>query len=69
MTQEELAKSLLVCGKQNDCVGCCHGLQAGCCDNLMIEAAEVIKRQTARIKELEAENLEIKKFVASFRYA
>lgn len=70
MTKEEIVKALRACGR-NDCDNCpCYGfLGNAACRRKNLDAADLIEAQAAEIEKLKAENLALKKFAASFRYA
>lgn len=56
--EEQLVHDLEICGGSHDCVGCSHHNPDGSgteCDQLELDAAELIKKLQKRVKELEEE--------------
>ena len=70
MTKEEIAQSLRACGEM-DCSPCKYrwSKEPFCIDALIRDATNLIEAQAAEIEKLKAENLDLKQFAASFRYA
>ena len=70
MTKEEIVQSLRACGEM-DCSPCKYrrSKEPFCVDALIRDATNLIEAQAAEIERLKAENLDLKKFAASFRYA
>ena len=70
MTKEEIVQSLRACGEM-DCSPCKYrrSKEPFCIDALIRDATNLIEAQAAEIEKLKAENLDLKKFAASFRYA
>ena len=55
MTKDEIVRSLRVCGRSYDCLGCYCKFSAVCRDRLLRDAADLIEQQAAKIKEFERE--------------
>lgn len=70
MTKEGIVKALRACGEM-DCSPCKYrwSKEPFCIDALIRDATNLIEAQAAEIEKLKAENLDLKKFAASFRYA